>query len=39
MKPGCEKAFWKIKRNFDEIAQNGEDFYLSKNGYIKMKSK
>jgi len=37
MKLGCEKKFWEIARNFDEIAKHGEDFYLSKNGFIKMK--
>ena len=36
-KPGCEEAFWKIAKRFDEVGQSGEDFYLSKNGYIKMK--
>jgi len=37
IKPGCGKAFRKIAKKFDEVAISGEDFYLSKNGYIKMK--
>ena len=36
MKLGCEKEFRKIAKNFDDVARYGEDFYLSKNGFIKM---
>lgn len=37
MKPGCYSAFKKIIKNFDQVAASGEDFYLSKKGFIKMK--
>jgi len=37
IRPGCGKAFRKIAKKFDDVAIAGEDFYLSKNGFIKMK--
>lgn len=37
MKRGCEKEFRKMAKEFDEVAKYGEDFYLSKGGFIKMK--
>ena len=36
MKRGCEAEFRKVAKKFDAVAQNGEDFYLSKNAFIKM---
>jgi len=37
MKRGCEAEFGNIAKKFDEVAVNGDVFYLSKNGFIKMK--
>ena len=36
MKKGCNKAFYKIINQFDQIGQNGEDMYLLRDNYIKM---
>jgi|GEM_PF-972834 len=36
MKKGCNEAFKKVEKEFDESAINGEDIYLSKGGFIKM---
>jgi len=35
-KKGCNAAFIKIARNFDEVCQVDEYFYLSKGGFILM---
>jgi FkbM family methyltransferase len=35
-KKGCNRAFFKNKRSFDQIGKRGEDIYLSKENYIKM---
>jgi FkbM family methyltransferase len=35
MKKGCNKAFYKIVKRFDNIYKNDEDLYLIRNNYIK----
>ena len=37
MKKGCGKAVYKQVKRFDQIGKNGEDIYLSKDNYIKMR--
>jgi FkbM family methyltransferase len=36
MKKGCNKAFYKRVKLFDQFGVHGEDIYLSKGNYIKM---
>jgi len=37
MKKGCEEAFFKIVKEFDEMSYQSEDIYLSKDGFVKFK--
>jgi FkbM family methyltransferase len=37
MKKGCNKAFFKNIKMFDQIGKHGENIYLSKGKYLKMK--